>query len=345
MLERVDVGWNWWTHKKIETTTSPLSAPFAPGYEEVLDFWRGSGPRPSEEDARNALFAMAEGLDMDSCEVRPGVLASLVDPDYATLRQPYRRNVIPGYLNAAEYDIGNHGVTYFDSDYMATTGAPGGGNNGARYRNDGVDIALASDPRGDKHYVGWTEANEWMSYTFEAAVPGSYDIEVRVASPDGGGLFRLLIDGARVGEDIRVIRTGGDQVWASVRVQDVPIATGRHSLTFSILEGGFNVNRIYFGLSGDPDAFSDMQLFGHFPEPVADVLHVQFRTIRPAEATLTVFDALGRLVLSTESRGFDAGTSSFPVSLGLVPGTYFYRLALDDGERRQRFEKSFTLVR
>jgi len=52
LMKNHGIGVNWWTHKKIETTTSPLSAPFAPGYEAVLDYWRGSGPRPSAQAAR-----------------------------------------------------------------------------------------------------------------------------------------------------------------------------------------------------------------------------------------------------------------------------------------------------
>jgi hypothetical protein len=340
MLERNDVGWNWWTHKKIETTTSPLSAPFAPGYEDVLNFWRGSGPRPSEDDARNALFAMAEGLDLDSCEVRPGVLASLFDPDYSSRRKPFRENVIPGFVNAADYDIGNQGVTYFDTDYMATSGAPGGGNTGGTYRNDGVDIAVSTDARGDRHYVGWTEANEWMSYTFDAVIPGTYDIEVRVASPNGRGVFRLLIDGSQVGGDLSAVNTGGDQNWASVKVEGVPLSVGSHSLTLSILEGGFNVNRMYFSLAGDPDAFSDMQLYGHFPNPTRNVLNVQFRTVRAARAEVVLFDSLGRKVSATGDRAFEAGTHTFPVEIDLAPGIYFYRLTLEDTERRQTFENS-----
>ena len=98
LVEGEGIGWNWWTHKKIETVTAPLSAPFAPGYQAVVNYWNGSGPRPTRTAARDALFAMAETLDLDSCETRPGVLAALFHHDYRRMREPFGANAVPGVV-------------------------------------------------------------------------------------------------------------------------------------------------------------------------------------------------------------------------------------------------------
>ncbi len=94
MVEQNGIGWNWWTHKKIETVTSPLSAPYAAGYEDVLAYWRGQGPRPSADAARQALFAMAENLSIDRCDYRPDVVAALVRRHVCDcLPTPYKEHV------------------------------------------------------------------------------------------------------------------------------------------------------------------------------------------------------------------------------------------------------------
>ncbi len=56
LMEQNGIGVNWWTHKQIEATAAPLSAPYAPGYQEVIDYWRGAGPRPSDRAALEGLL-------------------------------------------------------------------------------------------------------------------------------------------------------------------------------------------------------------------------------------------------------------------------------------------------
>ncbi len=351
LMETHGIGVNWWTHKKIETTTSPLSAPFAPGYEAVLDYWRGSGPRPTAQAARTALFAMAEGLDLDSCEVRLGVLAALFDPAYATLRVPFKDHVIPGEINAVDYDLGNQGVTYNDSDVMATTGAPGGGNNGGQYRNDGVDIERSTDPEGFAYNVGWMNTLEWLIYTVTIETAGRYDVEVRVASAVGGGRIRLLIDNERIGEDLAIPNTGGWQNWISVWLRDVALPAGEHTLKLLVRSEGGNVNRLRFTLVAATDVEHSApvpggaRFLGHYPNPFSEEVRVQFESDVAVRARLSVFDVLGRAVHAGPWQSFGAGLQTLSVRPRLAPGTYLYRLVLDDGRRRQSFQRAMVMLR
>ncbi len=210
LVEARGIGWNWWTHKKIATITSPLSAPFAPGYEEVIRYLNdtANNPRPSERAASEGLFAMAEGLDLDSCITRPGVLAALLDPDYATLRKPFKEHPIPGVVNAVDYDIGHGGATYHDLDLMRVDGRDGVGNQGYEYRNDGVDIEKSMDPEGFAYNVGWIETTEWLTWTVQIDTAGTYDVEIRVAADAAGrSLSQPILRGSPAGVPDRPTRT------------------------------------------------------------------------------------------------------------------------------------------
>ncbi|MEM1270745.1 MAG: cellulase family glycosylhydrolase [Bacteroidota bacterium] len=337
LIETHRIGWNWWTHKKIETVTSPLSAPFAPGYEAVLNYWRGSGSRPSARAARTALFAMAEGLAIEDAELRPGVLASLFDPDFASSRTPFKEHVLPGDVYAVDYDLGNEGTTYGDTDVMATTGTPGGGNNGHSYRNDGVDIEPSTDPEGFAYNVGWTEALEWLSYTVNVETAGRYDVELRVASAVGGGQFSLWLGETQLGGDLRVANTGGWQNWTSVWLRDVALPAGEHVLKLSVRRGGFNVNRMRFTLVTATNRRlapvpNQSRLLGLYPNPAADVIRVAFRVDTPAQAGVEVFDTLGRSVMRQPAQTVGAGEHVVPLRLGVPAGVYVLRLTLKDGE-------------
>ncbi len=340
LMERLNIGWNWWTHKKIETTTAPLSAPFAPGYQAVVDYWRGAGPRPSASAARAALFGMARGLDLDSTQLRPGVLAALLDPDYGRRSRPFTMHRIPGVVNAAQYDIGNQWTAYFDRDYRTTGGSPGGGNTGGQYRNDGVDIERSTDPQGFAYNVGWMEDTEWLTYTVEVETAGRYDVEFRVASAGGGGRLRALLGTTPLGADLTIPSTGGWQSWRSVWLRDVALPAGRHVLKLDVRTGGFNLNRLRFNLvtatgAEEPEKTpGGMGLLRQFPNPFVHQTELTFTSPVAVRAGLAVYDVLGREVYRLPAQPFGAGVQTLSLRPDLPPGLYVYRLTLDSGHRQ-----------
>ncbi len=340
LMDEHAIGWNWWTHKKIEAVTSPLSVPFAPGYADVVNYWRGDGSRPSPLQARLSLLGMAEGLDMDNATTLRGVLAALFDPEFSTRRTPFKDHVIPGQIHAVDYDLGHQGVTYFDTDFMATSGTPGGGNTGGKYRNDGVDIEESTDPEGFDYNVGWTERLEWLSYTVHVDTAAHYDLDVRVASATGGGAFRLFLDGERIGEDVQVGPTGGWQIWESRRLESVALPQGKHELRLVILSPGANINTMRFTRSPDrtdvearelPTAFAVTSLF---PNPFRDMLNVEFTLPASGHVRARIFDLLGRSVFESPEDMYATGRNRLSLRPSLAAGVYFLRLDLHaDGER------------
>ena len=355
LAESNGISWNWWMHKKIETTSAPLSAPFAPGYEALVRYWRNSGPRPSAAAARSALFAMAEGLDLDSCDVRPGVVASLFDPAYNTAAKPFKDHVLPGLVNAADYDAGNQGVAYADQDFMTTSGSPGGGNSGGQYRNDGVDIEASTDPQGFRYSVGFLNASEYLTYTVRVETAGKYDVEFRVASVGGAtgsrGAMLVSLGGVELGAVPSIPNTGGWQTWTSTYLRGVTLPAGTHALRLFFRTGGFNLNRLRFTLveatGAEPDApgMGGAQLLGVHPNPSRDTFAVTFTTDAPVRAALTVFDVLGREVYVLAPEAVDAGTRTLTARPGLSPGTYLYRLLLDDGVTQTTLPGTTVVIR
>ncbi|RMF61071.1 MAG: carbohydrate-binding protein [Bacteroidetes bacterium] len=350
LVEGHGIGWNFWTHKKVEAVTSPLSAPLSPNYQTLLDYWNGQGPRPDPISAKNALFEQAANLLYERCRLQPGVLRALFDPDFAALNEPFKTLVLPGVIDAVDYNLGGQGKAYFDVDYKAVSGAPGGGNTGGKYRNDGVDIESSTDPLGGPYNVGWIETREWLAYTVEVQTAGRYEVAIRVASLNGGGKLALLLDGERIVDSVPVPKTGGWQTWTTLTLPEVELPQGTHELRLSFAPGGFNVNRMTFTLLEPTpvereDGPGETRLLGVAPNPTRGDMVVRFEVPAAAQARLEVFDMLGRQVARTPWRAFSAGAGYLDHVLHQAPGTYFVRLTVRQGSRHRVFVRPVQLIR
>ncbi len=353
LAEQHEIGINWWTHKKIETTTSPLSAPFAPGYEEVLSYWRGDGAKPSVDDAFEALMAMAQNLELDSARVNQGLLAAIFDPEFGTVQKPFKQHQLPGIINAVDYDLGNQGVAYEDTDYWATSGDPGGGNNGRSYRNDGVDIEVSSDPEGFEYNVAWTERMEWLEYTVDILEDGFYEIDVRGASNTGGNRsgsdITFYLDGERIAE-VQVGNTGGWQEWVTRVARTSELQAGSERIFRVTFEDqGVNLNRVTFrkvtesSVEGD-QTFIEPVLVATYPNPFTDVVNVSFSTPEAVLASAILYDVLGRQVYQTEDTSYGAGSHEMKLVPDLAPGVYVLRLQVTGSKEPYTFTKPLVIA-
>ncbi len=328
LAEANDISWNWWTHKKIESVSSPVSATYAQGYEALVRYWEGQGARPSASAARAALFAMASNLNLDRTRLRPGVLAALFDDEFGTTARPFRAHVIPGTIQSVDYDLGDNGVAYGDTDPWVTSGTPGSGNTGGQYRNDGVDIERSTDPQAGGYDVGWIETAEWLQYTVTVAEAGTYDIAARVASGGSGGRFFLLLDGASLGS-ITAPVTGGWQNWQTVTLAGVELPEGEHVLKVAVRTGGFNLGPLRFTRVGDTaaEAAPGLADLSFFPNPVTDQATLALTLATPTPVRVEVVDALGREVLRLDAGVLGVGRQSLALDMsGLAPGAYVARV-------------------
>ncbi len=244
LVESLNIGWNKWTHKKLETITSPLSSPSNPNYEKVVNYWKGNGPRPSAAEAEQGLFQMARDLAIDQTTLRPDVLASWFSPDFNVANVPYTEINLPGNIFAVHYDIGNQGVSYSDTEYkqVSSDDNQNVGNRGWSFRNDGVDIEICSDPSVD-YNIGWIESGEWLEYTVNVTQAGTYTVRARIAST-GSGKMRIKVNGKPIGSDIEIPNTGGYQSWSQVTFGQDDFDAGEALVRVEFLEGGFNFSMI-----------------------------------------------------------------------------------------------------
>ena len=88
LFEENGIGWAWWTMRKIGDIDSPYAVEINPGYQEIMDYWQGNGPRPTEQETFDAMMQLAENLLVENSKFRKDI------PD-AMIRQVNTDKTIP----------------------------------------------------------------------------------------------------------------------------------------------------------------------------------------------------------------------------------------------------------
>jgi hypothetical protein len=77
LLETNNIGWSWWTIKKIGSESSLMTISTPAGYQKIVDYWTGKGPKPSGEEATAILMELAENVKFERCKVNNDVIVAL----------------------------------------------------------------------------------------------------------------------------------------------------------------------------------------------------------------------------------------------------------------------------
>lgn len=131
-------------------------------------------------------------------------------------------HVIPGVIEAENFDEGGPGVAYVDRE------AENQGEKGYRGATE-VDIEKRPDAS-NGHGIGWTRTGEWLIYTVEVKEAGTYTVEFPVASHRPGGVFHIEVNGADVTGPIRVPDTGGWDKLQTIKKEGVRLEAGTFQL-------------------------------------------------------------------------------------------------------------------
>jgi subtilisin family serine protease len=131
--------------------------------------------------------------------------------------------LLPGTVQAEDFDAGGEGVGYHDMDAA---------NNGGAYRATGVDIEATT---GGGQNIGWVAPGEWLAYTVNISAAGAYTAQFRVASNGPGGTFHLDVGGVDVSGPITIPNTGWWQAWQTIS-RSVTLPAGRQVLKL-VMEG------------------------------------------------------------------------------------------------------------
>ncbi|MBT1695308.1 cellulase family glycosylhydrolase [Fulvivirgaceae bacterium PWU4] len=255
LMEENKIGWAWWPMKKIASVVNPLTVVKNDGYAQLLNYWKNGGTRPTAEFAQKALMQLAENLKIENNIYRKDVIDAMFrQVRDASTTLPFKKHVVPGIVQAADYDLGRVNKAYFDTDtanYRVTTGNFAAWNNGWNYRNDGVDIQASSDTdtNGNGYNIGWTADGEWLQYTVNVESSATYEITVRYAAVADGAKIKLVVDGADASAVTALPASGGNQTWTSKTIPDVALRKGVRKIRLVFEKGGANIGYLKFALS------------------------------------------------------------------------------------------------
>ena len=332
LLEGNNIGWAWWTLKKVEGNNSLMYVKKPAEYDYLLKYWNGQATKPTVDYAVNALTKFAESLKIENCKLNNGVIDAMFRQVQSTETRPFSENTIPGIIYAVNYDYGQNGYAYKDNDYQNTDNNSTW-NSGGQFRNDGVDIEQCSDAPTNGYDVGWINSGEYLNYTVNVAQTGIYNLLIRVAANTGDGKILMRWDGQNLGNLVDVPATGGWTSWRSLAVNNLPLTQGKHTFSLIFFFGGFNINFVKFDLvttdiSDKTNAPLEFGLQQNYPNPFNPSTVLSYQLAVNSKVNLKIFDPLGNEVttLVNEEQPVGKYSINFNATNNLVSGVYFYQL-------------------
>jgi len=229
LLESNNIGWAWWTWKKMARTEfSDVSGPGAfsivkpDGYQMLIDYWANSSsnPKPEESFAFDVMMEVANNALLKNSVRNDAVFDALTghvlrpcegETELLDTSEPVR-------IEAEEYCE----VFGFLTDPASDAG--GGAN------------------------VGFTDAGDLLTYKVSVPLARTYTVVYRYASLEGGGGLQLESEeGTDLGSVDFFPATGGWQVWESLS-DAVDLPSGTYKLIVRATGGGWNLNWLEFSI-------------------------------------------------------------------------------------------------
>lgn len=249
---------------------------------------------------------------------------TFLEPAFPTTKESFSGDycAIPGMVEAENYDYGGEGISYHETTKENITKA---------YRPyEGVDIEKGS---GESFLVGNVKPGEWIEYCVDVSEAGLYRMTTSLASPDGGGIFRILFSG-EVHATVNVPASGSDDVTEDVVVH-LNLEKGKQVMRILTLRlPSFNLDNFTFASAVGVESLraEDLKLY---PNPVTDRVffqidgNISFKTAR-------IFSVEGLLLKHLEDVSLANGLDVSELSAGL----YLLQLEGDNGFISARFLKS-----
>jgi hypothetical protein len=333
LMQQYDVGWSWWTLKKFSTINAAMNVPITSDYQTLLNYWSGSGSKPTVSFALNTLLRMADNLKFVNCVFQNDMIDAMMRQPYDNSLLPYASNDIPGIIYLDNYDLGKLTYAYNDADYENNGGTQTSWNSGNGYRNDGVDIEQCRDFPSNGYDVGWINAGEWLKYTVNIAKTGTYSTELRYASNQLGGKLIINLDGNIISAApyVTIPVTGGWQTWQTLTLPNIPLSAGTHTMQVQFLSGGFNLNYMLFSdvtnIGADKIKEFTFSLNQNYPNPFNPSTEIKFSVPKSGFVSLKIFNILGNEMTTLVNESKNAGEYSVSFNANKLPaGIYFYRI-------------------
>ena len=255
LFERNNIGWSWWPWKRISTIVAPFSVPSNPNYDAIVSYWKGESSAPSVTDAIAGVMQLAEDTKVVNNSYYKDVVDALIRQPNSSELKPFALNLVPGTINASDYDLGTQGVAYNDTNYAnfsLSTGSYSPWNQGWSYRNDGVDIQ-SGVVGGNGFYLGFIDHGEWVKYTIDVDQTGFYDLNLYYASTQSGGKIKLKNNGKLLLPEITLSNTTSYTNFSARYIPSLYLEAGKNVFEFEKNGNvGYNLSRFEFSYAQAP---------------------------------------------------------------------------------------------
>ncbi len=251
----------------------------------------------------------------DSASINVSILKQL---PYPNAEEPH---IIPGTIESVYYDMGGEGIAYHDKELK---------NLGTGIRlNEGVD----TEANDGGYNVGWTEPGEWLEYTVSVASSKKYDAEIRIASPNTTGKFKISFNGQDRTGTISVPSSGGWAAFKSIFLNDIQLYDTDTLMRVSMVSSGFNLGRMVFAdsLTNAIHAIESTNNISIYPTTTDGKLYVQNLN---NQTGFTIIDIAGIEV----KKGIIEPNSYIDVR-SFSPGSYFVVIDEPNGRKAHKFFK------
>lgn len=234
LLEDNQIGWNWWTHKKVSNITNPYSAKIGKGYQKILDYWHLKGPRPTKKEAFKGFMELTENLKLENCDYFKDVVNSITDLSGLEKSKPFEDNTLPKVIKAVNFDIGANNIAYYvkysKRDDHRTRRIF---NSGRCYRND--PIHMFKDKEG--YVLGLFEDNQWLKYSLTSLNDDDYEVVIRFK---GSGKIKLEIN-----DESKIISLNSVN-YKNKSIGVFKLSKGEHPLYLHCVNNGIFISELEF---------------------------------------------------------------------------------------------------
>lgn len=249
LMENNGIGWAFWPLKKLGIN-NPLQIDANPGYTNVKDYLIGKGERPSASEAKKALMQLAQkDVNFHNNKVRADVLDAMFRQPHSATSTAFAPNLVSGkksIIKAVDFDMGT--AAYADvnpADYhVSTNGDWTVWNPSKRYRNDGVEIGVATESKkSPAYFVDNIETGEWLEYHLNVKKAGVYLLKLRVKSAQANAAMALTLNNKPVGDSLAIAPATD---WQLQPVAQLELAAGVNTLRVKTTAGGYQLAELVF---------------------------------------------------------------------------------------------------
>jgi endoglucanase len=248
LMTQNEIGWCWWPLKKMGFN-NPLEVKVPAGYSKMLTYWKGTGPKPSQDEVRAALNEVINNIRFENCVLHHDVIDAMFRQVGSPTAKPFAGGrVEPGQIvPAVDFDLGPNGVAYADLDTVDYHISTGKGwtawNTGRVYRNDGVDIETDNGTSPFPYYVRM-DSGEWLQYSFTTVKKAPYSLKIgfRPASPTA--TIGASVDGIVVAKEVTFLGERLRGHWTTAAIANITLEAGPHTLRVYAVKGKFDFRAI-----------------------------------------------------------------------------------------------------